>query len=70
VANLTLTGSVTLSLNISVSPTPAASNLDLTITQPALKVADVTVVTNNPAGYQVAVRSGNVANGDCVAPCF
>ena len=70
VANLTLTGTVSLSLNISVAPTPASSNLDLTITQPILKVADVTVVTNNAAGYQVIVRSGNVANGDCGTPCF
>jgi len=70
VANLTLTGTVQLSLNISVAPTPVASNLNLTVTQPVLKVADVTVVTNNAAGYQVTVRSGNVANGDCAAPCF
>jgi hypothetical protein len=70
VANLTLTGTVPLSLNISVAPRPAASNLDLTVTQPALRVADVTVVTNNAAGYQVTVRSGNVANGDCTTPCF
>jgi hypothetical protein len=70
VGNLTLSGAVPLSLNISVAPTAASSNLDLTITQPALTVADVTVVTNNPAGYQVAVRSSNVANGDCTTPCF
>lgn len=70
VANLTLGGSVQLILDINVTATPAASNLDLSLSQPALKVADVTVVTNNAAGYQVAVRSSNVANGDCAAPCF
>jgi len=70
VANLTLSGGVQLSLDISVTPTAAPSNLDLSLSQPVLKVADVTVVTNNAAGYQVAVRSSNVANGDCAAPCF
>ncbi len=70
VANLVLTGGVQLSLNISVTPTPAASNLDLSLNQVILKVADVNVVTNNAAGYRVTVRSNNVANGDCTAPCF
>lgn len=70
VANLTLTGSVQLTLNIGVTPRGAASNLDLTITQPILTVADITVTTNNPAGYGITVRSANIANGDCGAPCF
>lgn len=70
VANLTLTGSVQLILDIDVTPTPAASNLDLSTNQPALKVADVNVFTNNAAGYRVNVRSANVANGDCTTPCF
>ncbi len=69
-ANLTLTGTVPLILDISVTPTPAASAVDLAVTQPQLKVADVTVRTNSPAGYLVTVRSDNVSNGDCSAPCF
>jgi hypothetical protein len=70
VGNLTLTGSVPLILDIGVTPRGAASNLDLTVTQPILTVADVAVTTNNPAGYRITVRSANVANGDCAAPCF
>ncbi|NQV80611.1 MAG: hypothetical protein HQ495_08655, partial [Alphaproteobacteria bacterium] len=64
-ANLTLTGTVPFILDISVTPTPAASAVDLAVTQPQLKVADVTVRTNSPAGYLVTVRSDNVSNGDC-----
>lgn len=70
VANLTLTGTVPLILDIEVAPTAAAANLDLTANQTDLKVADVTVTTNNAAGYGVDVRSNNVSNGDCAVPCF
>lgn len=70
VANLTLTGTVPSILDIGVTPRGAASNLDLTVTQPTLTVADITVLSNNPTGYGITVRSGNVANGDCAVPCF
>lgn len=70
VANLTLTGTVPLVLDIDVSPTAAANGLDLNTNQVNLKVADVAVTSNNAAGYGVSVRSNNVSNGNCAAPCF
>lgn len=69
-SNLTLAGAVPLSLDIAVAPTAAASNLDLSIDQPAVAVANVGVTSNNATGYQVTVRSNNVSNGFCAAPCF
>ena len=70
VANLTLTGTVAQVLDISVTPTAASGNLDLNANQANLHVANVTVVSNNAAGYGVSVRSNNVTNGDCAAPCL
>ncbi|NQV81697.1 MAG: hypothetical protein HQ495_14160 [Alphaproteobacteria bacterium] len=68
--NLTLIGRVSLVLDIAVAPTAAASNLDLSLTQPILTIADVSVATNSPTGYRVTVRSNNASNGNCGTPCF
>lgn len=70
IATLTLTGTVPLVLEISVAPTAAASNLDLTVDLPRTKVADLTVETNSPSGYEVTVRSDNTFGGTCASPCF
>lgn len=68
--NLSLSGAVPLVLDITMAPTPASSNLDLSATQPVLTVADIAITSNHAAGYRVAVRSNNATNGSCQSPCF
>lgn len=70
VATLTLTGAVPQRLQITVTPTAAASTLNLGINQTAIKVADLNAQTNWPFGYTVTVASDNVTAGHCTAPCF
>jgi len=70
VGNLTLTGAVPLILDVTVTPTPAATNLDLSTTANDLLVANVSVSSNSATGYTVAVRSNNVTNAFCTTPCF
>lgn len=72
-AGITLTGSVQQILNITVTPTAAASALDLTAVVSGLKIATVNAESNNTAGYQVTVSSANQSSSKCTAtagPCF
>ena len=68
--DLVLTGSVAQILDVAVTPTAAATGLDLSLQQAALKVADLLTESNTPGGYTVTVTSANVTNGDCTLPCF
>jgi hypothetical protein len=70
VATLTLTGTVPQRLQITVTPTAAASGMNLVINQPAIKVADLNGQTNWPFGYTVTVASENVTAARCTTPCF
>ena len=70
VATLTLTGAVPQRLQITVTPTAAASGMNLAINQPTVKVADLNAQTNWPFGYTVTVASENVTAARCTAPCF
>jgi hypothetical protein len=58
---LTLQGTVAGILEISVTPTPAASALDLTANTTELLVATVNERSNRKAGYTVTVQSANAA---------
>lgn len=70
VATLTLTGAVPQRLQITVTPTAAASGMNLGVNQPAVKVADLNAQTNWPFGYTVTVSSENITAARCTAPCF
>jgi hypothetical protein len=70
VATLTITGHVALNMSIAVTPTPVASQLDLSINQPPIAVAAANVVSNNVNGYAVTVASANVLGGRCSTPCL
>jgi hypothetical protein len=70
---LTLTGTVQQILAITVTPTAAATGLDLTGAVTQLKVATVIAEANNPTGYSVSISSLNQGASDCGAangPCF
>ena len=56
---LTLSGTVPGILEIVVTPTPAASALDLTVDASNLAVASVNERSNRKAGYTVSVSSAN-----------
>lgn len=70
VATLTLTGAVPQQIQITVTPTAAASGMNLAINQPSVKVADLNAQTNWPFGFTVTVSSENVTAARCTAPCF
>lgn len=70
VATLTITGAVPQRLEITVTATAAAANMDLSRNQPAVKVADMVATTNWPFGYTVVVESENANQGRCTAACF
>ena len=70
---LTLSGTVQQILTITVTPTAAASGLDLTGSVSQLKVATILAEANNPAGYSVSVSSLNQGASACTTsngPCF
>jgi hypothetical protein len=56
---LNLSGSVDVNYSIDVAPTAAATDLNIEDGETATKVADVTEITNNPAGYKVTLESAN-----------
>lgn len=57
---LALTGIIPKKVEITVSPTPAASNLNLELTQSNLSVATLTGKSNVNAGYKITVISSNL----------
>lgn len=59
--SITLTGTVSQILQITVTPAPGYDTLDLTTSQTDLLVATVTEKSNNQAGYTVTVESQNAA---------
>jgi hypothetical protein len=59
--SITLTGTVSPILEITVTPVAGYDSLDLTITQTNLLVATVNEKSNNAAGYSVSVASTNAA---------
>lgn len=69
-ATISLTGSVPLVLAVTTTPTTAASGLDLSTSATNLKLADVQGRTNQPAGFTLSVRSGNMFSGNCTTPCL
>jgi hypothetical protein len=69
-ATITLTGSMAQRLDITITPTGAASTLDLSVNQPVIKVGDMNARSNNRTGYNIGVSSANVAATRCASPCF
>lgn len=58
-ANLDLVGTVGIDASITVETLTAAGTMDLTATQTALHVANMTYHSNNAAGFTVSVDSAN-----------
>lgn len=65
---ITLTGTVQQILAITITPTGAATNLDLTANVTNLKVATVKAESNNLAGYNISVTSANQTAGSKCTP--
>ena len=64
VASITISGHVALTMSIAVTPTPVASQLDLSINQPPITVAAATVVVISVDGRVIVVIcGGRVAAG-------
>jgi hypothetical protein len=59
--SITLTGTVSAILQITVTPIAGYDSLDLTTSQTDLAVATVNEKSNNAAGYTVAIESANAA---------
>lgn len=66
---VTLGGTVTSSLQVTSTPTAAASALDLTGGQKIVKVSDIGMSTNNEQGLTLTATSGNLtkAGGTSIA---
>lgn len=61
---LNLSGEVAVNYEIEVDPVTAATALDIVNGETGTKVADVTEITNNTAGYKVTLQaSGELTNG-------
>ncbi len=58
-ATLDLVGVVTVDADIAIQTLPAAGTLDLSTTQTALHVANMTYHSNNAAGFAITVASDN-----------
>ncbi|MBM3504253.1 MAG: hypothetical protein FJX65_10300 [Alphaproteobacteria bacterium] len=69
-ATLVLSGSVAPTANLSVTPTAAATNLNLGLSQAPMKIAGVLAAANRATGYTVSVVSSNVTTANCTTPCF
>lgn len=59
---LLLQGVVPQKISVAVTPTTAASALDLTTTQSDLVVASVNEKSNSKTGYKVTITSANLGN--------
>ena len=59
--SITLTGTVSAILQITVTPVAGYDSLDLTTSQTNLAVATVNEKSNNAAGYTVSIESTNAA---------
>ena len=60
VGSLALTGIIPKKVEISVTPAPSASSLDLETTQTNLSVGTLTGKSNSVAGYKISVSSANL----------
>ena len=70
-ATLVLQGHVPKILNLVVTPTSTASNLDLSTSQTNVNVASVSVLSNSSVGYNLTFSSANsgvLSNGSATIP--
>jgi hypothetical protein len=69
-AQVNLAGSIASTLQVSAQATAGASTLDLSPNQKIVKVADLTMSTNNVEGLTVHASSGNLENAEQHAIAF